>query len=81
MEDFKNEIDKVLKGEFNSTSSDILISPNDIDNYLKEAGLQQTNFDSNGWDWDFWMGYRKDEKEYVLSGSGWYNNGLTFSVK
>lgn len=79
MEDFKKEIEKVLRGEFTSTSSNTLISPSEIDIYLKSEGLEQGNFDSNGWDWDFWMEYIKGDKKYILSGSGWYNTGLTFS--
>lgn len=78
MEDFKKEIDKVLKGELTSTSSNILVSPSEIDTYLKNEGLIQGDFDSNGWDWDFWMEYLSKDNRYILSGSGWYNTGLTF---
>ena len=79
MEEFKNEIDKVLSGEIKYTKSNILIAPEDVGQYLKSVGLEQEDFDSNGWDWDFWMTYSKDSKKYTLSGSGWYNRGLTFS--
>lgn len=81
MEDFKKEIDKVLRGEFSRASSNTLISPNEIDAYLKSEGLEQGNFDSNGWDWDFWMEYLSKDKRYILSGSGWYNTGLTFYLE
>jgi hypothetical protein len=80
MEDFKREIDKVISGEISSTSSSILISPHEIDSYLISEGLEQGNLDTNGWDWDFWMDYSKDDKKYILSGSGWYNRGLSFSL-
>ncbi len=80
MEDFKKEIDKVLRGEIKTTTSHTLISPDAVDSFLKEEGVKQDDFDSNGWDWDFWMGYHKDDKKYTLSGSGWYNTGLTFSL-
>ena len=79
MEDFKIEIDKVLIGEIAIASSHTLVSPDVIDTYLKSEGLEQGNFDSNGWDWDFWMEYQKGGKKYTLSGSGWYNTGLSFS--
>ena len=81
MEDFQREIDKVLSGEITTTTTDILISPDKIADYLEEEGLTQDDFDSNGWDWDFWMRYDyKNGKKYILSGSGWYNRGLTFSL-
>lgn len=81
MEDFKKEIDKVISGEIKLANTQTLLSPNTIDSYLKESGLEQGNFDSNGWDWDFWMEYLKEDKTYILSGSGWFNNGLSFSLK
>ena len=81
MEDFKKEIDKVLSGEIKLANTNTLLSPDVVDSYLKESGLEQGDFDSNGWDWDFWMEYLKEDKTYVLSGSGWYNNGLSFSIK
>lgn len=79
MEDFENEIDKVLSGEINLANSHELISPNKVDEYLKSVGCKEEDFESNGWDWDFWMTYSKDGKKFILAGSGWYNNGLSFS--
>jgi hypothetical protein len=81
MEDFKKEIDKVLSGEIKLANTETLTSPDKIDSYLKESGLEQGNFDSNGWDWDFWMEYGKEDKVYILAGSGWYNTGLQFFLK
>lgn len=81
MEDFKKEIDKVLSGEIETTKSNVLLSPDDVDSYLKEEGLEQGNFESNGWDWDFWMEYTKGDKTFLLAGSGWYNTGLHFFIK
>jgi len=78
-EDFEREVDKVLSGELQTTTSITLVSPNDVDKYLKNEGLEQGDFDSSGWDWDFWMTYGKGEDRFELTGSGWYNNGLTFS--
>ncbi len=80
MEDFKKEIDKVLSGEITTTESLTLVSPHEVDAYLTEEGLTQGDFDSNGWDWDFWMSYYKNGKKYFLAGSGWYNRGLSFSL-
>ena len=80
MEDFKREIDKVISGEITTTTSNTLISPHEIDSYLISEGLEQGDLDCNGWDWDFWMSYFKEGKKYCLSGSGWYNRGLSFSL-
>ncbi|HSE99857.1 MAG TPA: hypothetical protein VLA48_03090 [Nitrososphaeraceae archaeon] len=80
MEDFEKEIDKVLSGEITLAQSHTLISPHKVDEYLKSESCEQEDFDSNGWNWDFWMTYSKDDKKFTLSGGGWYNNGLTFSV-
>lgn len=81
MEDFTKEIDKVLSGEIKVANTETLISPETINIYLKKEGLEQGNFDSNGWDWDFWMEYIREDKTYILSGSGWYNRGLSFYIK
>ena len=78
MEDFEKEIDKVISGEIQLANSNILMSPEKVNVYLISEGLEQGNFDSNGWDWDFWMEYFKGDKKFILSGSGWYNNGLSF---
>lgn len=78
MEDFEKEIDKVISGELQLANSNVLISPEQVDLYLKSNGLEQGDFDSNGWDWDFWMEYFKADRKFILAGSGWYNNGLSF---
>lgn len=79
MEEFKLQVEKILSGELESFKTPNLESPDKADQVLKSLGFQQEDFDSNGWRWDFWMNYSKDGSIYTLSGSGWYNNGLTFS--
>lgn len=79
MKDFESLIDKVISGELQTVNSgEVLISPEVVNTYLKSNGLDQGDFDSNGWDWDFWMTYYKGDKKFTLAGSGWYNNGLSF---
>ena len=29
-------------------------------------------FDTNGWQWDWWQHFKYGDKEYILSGSGYY---------
>ncbi len=81
METFRKQVIALLNGEFDAFKTGDLISPDKADQVLKSLGFEQEDFDSNGWDWDFWMGYSKDGVEYTLGGSGWYNNGLSFSKK
>lgn len=79
-ETFKLEIDSVLNGEKERVTSEIWISPEWIDLYLNSKGLEQGEFDSNGWQYDFWIGYMKNDKQYALAGSGWYGNSITFGI-
>jgi hypothetical protein len=79
MEEFKENLLILLDGQIDTFKTETLISPDKADQILKENGFAQKDFESNGWDWDFWMTYEKDGCEYTLGGSGWYNNGLHFS--
>ena len=80
MEEFKEQLSKVLNGEITEFKTSKLMSPDEASSILDEHGFEQGDFDSNGWDWDFWMTYYKDDVKYYLSGSGWYNRGLTFRI-
>ena len=80
MKEFKEQLSKVLNGEITSFKTSALMSPDEADTILKEYGLEEGDLDTNGWDWDFWMTYYKDDVKYCLSGSGWYNRGLTFGI-
>lgn len=55
-----------------------------IDVLLEEitaAGFEvdDDSFDTNGWQWDWWIKMEKNGSRYTLSGSGWYG-GLKFYV-
>lgn len=77
---FSKEIDKVLNGELQEVVSEIYISPDKIDTYLINKGLEQGDLDTNGWQYDFWMNYTDGAKSYSLMGSGWYATKITFSI-
>lgn len=77
---FKKEIDKVLNGEIELVKSEIWITPDWIHSYLIEKEFTDQDFDSNGWDYDFWMTYTFEDKEYTLMGSGWYGSTITFKI-
>ncbi len=80
MEEFKEQLTKVLNGEIKEFTTSTLMSPHEASTILKEQGFEEGDIDTNGWDWDFWRTYTKDGNEYCLSGSGWYNRGLTFGI-
>lgn len=47
------------------------ISPLQLKCILKnELGFEEVDFDSNGWQWDFWITMRKDGIEYMIAGTG-----------
>lgn len=80
MEEFKQKAQRVLEGKAVSFTTTELLSPDKAEKILLDLGFEdEDDFDCNGWDWDFWKKYSKDEQTYTLEGSGWYNNGLTFS--
>ena len=80
MEEFKEKAQRILEGKAIAFTTIELVSPNKAEQILLELGFEdEDNFECNGWDWDFWKKYSKDGATYTLAGSGWYNNGLTFS--
>lgn len=78
MDKFKKQIQKVIDGEVNSVRSENLISPDVVVDYLESIGFEDEDIDTNGWDWDFWINLSKEGKKFVLSGSGYYNRGISF---
>jgi len=79
----QKDIDWVLRG----SRQDITINlcrPVDVYNYLKK----QKGFDKkykfelshNSWVWDFWCYFIVGGVKYILSGDGFYQNKMNFSV-
>lgn len=47
------------------------ISPSQLKDILEnDLGFEEVNFESNGWEWDFWMAMRKDGVDYMIAGTG-----------
>lgn len=47
------------------------ISPSQLKNILEDdLGFEEVDFDTNGWQWDFWITMRKDGVGYAISGTG-----------
>lgn len=57
--------------------NDTTLNPENVKIILRELGYSQNDFDSNGWDYDFWYTFVKEEKRaIILSGTG-----ATFDLK
>jgi hypothetical protein len=68
----KFEIDKVVVGNETEFVSDIL-SAHEIMEYLKEKyNFEQGDFDTNGWQMDFWIYCRVNGRKLCIEGSGYY---------
>jgi len=56
------------------------IPPNEVIDFMKEHDFElKEDWETNGWDHDFWMYFYKDETEYMFSGS-WYYGTYTFGL-
>ena len=68
-----------LKLVLNGTEDSVKImycKPDDILSYLN---VECEDFDTNGYQWDYWFNVVVDGITYSVSGDGYYNNSLTFS--
>lgn len=47
------------------------ISPSQLKDILEnELGFEEVDFDTNGWQWDFWITMRKNGVDYMIAGTG-----------
>lgn len=47
------------------------ISPSQLKDILvDDLGFEEVGFGSNGWEWDFWITIRKDDVNYMITGTG-----------
>lgn len=47
------------------------ISPSQLKDILEnDLGFEEVDFDTNGWQWDFWITTRKDGVDYMIAGTG-----------
>ncbi len=75
--DLEEQINKVILGEIEEYNSDFA-TLDDVKSYLESVGFEEGEFDSNGWQWDFWQYMMNDKQEnYIISGSGYYG-GVSF---
>jgi hypothetical protein len=89
-EEIKKEIEQrmiegiqaVLQGK--QDEADLLYCrPADVERYLVSIGVQSPldEFETNGWQWDYWAKIIIGENTYMLCGDGYYGDGATFSIE
>ena len=72
---FLDDVKKVISGEKDKTEGYPLCPQDAIDCLEKKLGFKDLDeFDSNGWQYDYWIEVEFGEKEYIISGSGYYGN-------
>ena len=77
LEIFKQDVSKLLSGEIDNVENDCL-SIGYVEDYLNKLGENLDDYDSNGWQHDYWMSWNINGNKYILSGSGYYG-GISFS--
>ena len=74
------DIQSVINGEKENVSL-LYTRPNDIIKYIKSlGGSSQDDFDTNGWQWDYWFNITLDGNKYSVSGDGYYSDSASFSI-
>lgn len=78
-EHWKGAILAVVEGRSQSVESkDIDAVPERVLEFLTSLGWKQIEPEeggalaTNGWQWDWWMDFRKGKKKFTASGSGYY---------
>ncbi|QUH22214.1 hypothetical protein [Alkaliphilus sp. B6464] len=74
--DLKEKVLEVLNGHADVLEVDSL-HPSVVINFLEELGVEidlGDDMDTNGWQWDYWIKFKYNDKKYCLSGSGYYGN-------
>jgi len=73
------KIELVLSGQLDSAKM-IGIRPDHVRNYLEKKYKIEidTDFDTNGWSWDYWIHIELNGIKYSLNGDGFYNLSCNF---
>ena len=49
--------------------------PYRVISYLEKCGYEErSGIDTNGWSWDYWIHYMKNNKVYCIAGDGYYQD-------
>lgn len=77
IEKMKIEVDKVINGEVQAYESEFL-PPSVIVDYIQENyTIEDYDFESNGWQWDFWIRFKINDVKYCIAGCGYWG-GVAF---
>lgn len=67
----KQRIAAVLNGSEHSFET-VNICPAAIKAHMESLGYKTDDLETNGWDYDWWLSFRKTDEAWVASGSGYY---------
>jgi len=68
---FISELEEIIQKGEGSISNDCLCI-GDIESHLLEIAESNDDFESNGWEFDYWCTYKIKDKTLNISGSGYY---------
>lgn len=63
----------ILKEETNCEELDLTdcgINPYQLESFLEELGFEKYDWDSNGWEMDYWIYFRRNGFKIHISGTG-----------
>ena len=68
-------IECLFQGEIEKLEIDCY-SPSKIFKIIKSMGIEidEDEFETNGWQYDYWQNITHNNKKYVIHGSGYYGN-------
>lgn len=77
-EHMQTGVGAVLRGRVESFKTTFM-SPSAVIEHIESlGGLRDTPFETNGWQWDYWIRVEHGDHEYTVSGSGFYG-GVTLT--
>lgn len=76
---FISDLEDLLNGEIQKFSADCLCI-GDIESHLGEIGISNDDFESNGWEFDYWCTYAIKDRKLCISGSGYYG-GIHITIE
>jgi hypothetical protein len=81
-EAFLAQMVEVITGRKDTTDKVDYISPDQAEKLLLSAGfkIESKDFDTNGWDYDYWLTLKINGKFFVVTGSGYYGQ-LQFYIQ
>ena len=75
----KQSIDSIFSKEVESVKM-FAVRPGEVIKYIVSlGGLDLNDFDTNGYQWDYWTQLEINSVKYTLSGDGFYDRYCTLS--